>query len=75
MQNGEAEGSLPLSLALQVGSPGPKLLGSLLPISLFPEASWPVTANGKKVLTAEDKETCTLWVEWGGPDPVTFGGN
>lgn len=46
--------------------PGPKLLRSLLPISVLPEAPWAVTANGKS-WTPEDKETCTLWAAWGGP--------
>lgn len=53
---------------------GQSLLAACFPF-VFPEASWPVTANGKKVLTAEDKEICTVWVQWGGPDPVTFGVN
>lgn len=44
----------------------PKLLRSLLPISVLPEAPWAVTADGKS-WTPEDKETCTLWAAWGGP--------
>lgn len=66
----EVEGSPPLPLASKLVHLDQSFLAAC-----FSMASWPVAANGKKVLTAEGKETCTLWVEWRGPDPVTFGGN
>lgn len=51
------------SFAMQVGLPGPKLLGSLYPIPAFFKVPGQLLPMESKSWTAEDKEICSPWVE------------